>query len=97
MTHAFDLDRIAELAQLELSEEERSVLLRDMERLVCFADRLTMWELGCDEEPACPAAALRADIPFPCIPRAELLRSAATHTDQYITVPKTVTEEDCHG
>ncbi|MBE6546137.1 MAG: hypothetical protein E7668_01690 [Ruminococcaceae bacterium] len=96
MTHAFDLDRLAELAQLELSEEERSVLLRDMERLVSFADRLTMWEQDFDEEIACQAA-LRADVPFPCTPRTELLRSAPTHTDQYITVPKTVTEEDCHG
>ena len=94
MKPSFDLDRIAELARLEISQEERPVLLRDMAALVAFADTLGQVEQTDSEESAVPCDSLREDIPAPCTPRADLLSGAAQHTEQYFTVPKTVPQEE---
>ncbi len=97
MKPSFDLDRLAELARLELTAEERHAYLRDMEALVAFADTL-----GGESEPIDNTSQfhfcseLRADIPAPCTPRHELLQSSATHTEQFFTVPKTVAQEGSH-
>ena len=97
MKPSFDLDRIADLARLELTAEERPVYLRDMEALVAFADTLDRVERSsADMSPCGTYAALRAETPAPCLPRHELLQGSATHTEEYFTVPRAIAQEGSH-
>ena len=84
-----EIDRIAELCRLSVPEEKRPALLRDMEALLSFADRISEATDGCsDSAPACaPLSSLREDDPSPSMPRDELLRSAPRAEDGFVIVP----------
>ena len=90
-----DIDRLADLAKLSLSPEERERLTKDMAALIAFADRLSAVETDGDTLPVSAPRdipALREDTPAPSLPREELLRAAKTREDGYITVPRVVKE-----
>jgi aspartyl/glutamyl-tRNA(Asn/Gln) amidotransferase C subunit len=73
-----EFDRIAVLARLGLTPEERRALPEQMQEIVRFVEQLEGFEteLG-EEEPGAPSSALEAeDVPAPCLPRSRVLANA---------------------
>ncbi len=88
-----DIDRIADLAKLELTGEEKTRAAADMEELISFADRLS----GVDTAGVEPMAHIsdlfnvfREDEPASPYTREELLQNAKTRTETAIFVPKVI-------
>ncbi len=90
-TPKFDIEKIASLAMLSLSEGEKEALSRDMEEILLFASKVTALA-DADAETLCRDT-LRADEPFPSLPREELLQNAKTSRDGCITVPRVIGSE----
>lgn len=89
-----DLDQLAKLACLDISAEEREFLAKDMEAIVAFASRLPeVDELLFDKKEAKDVKQLREDLCGGCLSREELLASAHTKREGYITVPRVWKEE----
>ncbi len=90
-----ELSHIADLAKLELCEQEKEKLLRDFEDMLFFAKKIADAEHS--EETSETFSLyyidnLREDIVSPSFSREELLACAPTRTDSYITVPNIIEE-----
>lgn len=88
-----DIEKIAALACLSFSEEERQALEREMEEILSFARSLPDWraeEDGSAEE--VNVRALRGDTVAPSLSRESLLAAAPARTERYITVPRVLSE-----
>jgi aspartyl-tRNA(Asn)/glutamyl-tRNA(Gln) amidotransferase subunit C len=101
-----DVSYVAELANLELTEEERARMLKDMNSILGYIDRLNQLDTSNvepmaqvasrygelkDEIAANPFAyALRADEPRPCLPHDEALRNAPVTDGMFFKVPKVI-------
>ena len=93
MKPAFDLDKIAALSGISVSESEREALLSDMAEMVSFAERLAdggdcasaPYYLPHDE-----INVLREDIPSCSTPREALLAATSSVTGGYISVPRVI-------
>ena len=85
-----DLNHIAALARISISEEERPALLADMHALLTLASHLCEAE-GADVSSDRQATPPRSDRPEAILEEAErekLLRSAPTTAEGYISVPR---------
>ncbi len=90
-----DVERIASLARLRLTPEERETLPGEMETIIAFANRLSNVDTSGVPETAHAADlqnVLREDAVVPSFPRETLLENAPTAEDGYITVPRVVEE-----
>lgn len=84
-----DLNQLATLACLDISEEERERLAKDMEAIIAFASRLPeVDEVLFDGKDALEVTQLREDSSACCFSREDLLASAHTRREGYITVPR---------
>jgi len=103
MSHPTDLEslrRLAQLARLELSEEELSSFAPELERILEAFEVLARPTPGAARAsratPALPMPAVartREDVPVPSLERDELLASASASEDGFFVVPKTVGNE----
>ncbi len=97
-----DVSYVAELAHLELTEEERQRMLKDLNSILEYIDRLNQLDTS-DVEPMAQVAsrygegagkgfayALRDDEPLPCLPREEALRNAPVSDGTFFKVPKVI-------
>ena len=92
---AFDAERIARLARLELTEAERISLPGQLEAIIGFADALQAVDTSGVPEMTMPGGlcnVLRDDVPTPSLSREEVLASAPTQEDGFITVPRVLDE-----
>ena len=88
-----DIEKVANLARLSLTDEERRRLPEEMGEIIAFANQLS----ALDTE-GVPATAhvvpirnvFREDTPAVSFTRAEMLANAPTTDGVYLTVPKTV-------
>ena len=90
----FDVDKIANLARLELTDEEKSNLHSEMENIVNYVDMLSDLELD-DIEPTAHAVPLtnvvRDDVEKKSFPRDDMLNNApATIDEELIKVPQVI-------
>ncbi len=88
-----ELEKIAELACLTLTPEERKRLEKDMEEILAFANDLP--DLAEEQDltdAAVDVCLLRTDAPADCFPRETLLAAAHGRTEEYITVPRVLQE-----
>ena len=97
-----DVARIADLANLELTDQERQRMVKDLDSILTYIDRLNeldtkdvppMAQVTASEElTAMPAAipATREDQPRPCLPRAEAMQNAPVTDGQFFKVPKVI-------
>jgi aspartyl-tRNA(Asn)/glutamyl-tRNA(Gln) amidotransferase subunit C len=89
-----DVDYVAELAHLELTAEERTRMLKDLNSILGYIDRLN--ELDTSNVKAVAQAAsqtadaMRPDEPRPCLPREEALRNAPVSDRTFFKVPKVI-------
>jgi aspartyl-tRNA(Asn)/glutamyl-tRNA(Gln) amidotransferase subunit C len=101
-----DVSYVADLANLELTEEERARMLKDMNSILGYIDRLNQLDTTNvepmaqvasrysekkDQDQANPFAyALRADESLPCLPHEEALRNAPVTDGTFFKVPKVI-------
>ncbi len=95
-----DVLHVAELAHLELADEERGRMLKDLNSILGYIDCLN--ELNTENvEPMAQVAsrygesqgaaeAMRADEPRSCLPREEALRNAPQSDGVFFKVPKVI-------
>ncbi|HUK73842.1 MAG TPA: Asp-tRNA(Asn)/Glu-tRNA(Gln) amidotransferase subunit GatC [Candidatus Bathyarchaeia archaeon] len=95
-----DVAYVAELAHLELTAEERARMLKDLNSVLGYIDRLNELDTASVEpmaqvasrygNPQKPEGAMRADEPRPCLPRDEALRNAPQADGIFFKVPKVI-------
>ena len=89
----FDIDRVALLARLELTEEERARFGGQLETIVAYVDRIAGLELdGLDAtlHGHDAGAPLREDVPVPGLPLETVLDNAPARIDDEIRMPRVV-------
>jgi len=100
-----DVTYVADLANLELSDQERQRMLKDLNSILEYIDRLN--ELDTSDVP--PMAQIsekfvqsaatpgnpavypwREDIPLPCLPHTEAMKNAPETDGNFFKVPKVI-------
>ena len=84
-------DKLADLAMLYISEDEKEKAERDMRNIVAFADRISSFQTEeCDEDFtfAVSSEELREDLPKEGIARELILSNSHKAENGYISVPK---------
>jgi aspartyl-tRNA(Asn)/glutamyl-tRNA(Gln) amidotransferase subunit C len=99
-----DVSYVAELAHLELTAEERARMLKDLNSVLGYIDRLSELDTA-DVEPMAQVAsrygeakdetggfgyAMRADELRPCLPREEAMKNAPATDGTFFKVPKVI-------
>jgi len=97
-----DVAYVAELAHLELTEDERARMLKDLNSILGYIDRLNELDTA-NVEPMAQmasrygasdsqafAGAMRPDEPGPCLARDEALRNAPNTDGVFFKVPKVI-------
>jgi aspartyl-tRNA(Asn)/glutamyl-tRNA(Gln) amidotransferase subunit C len=90
-----DVDRIAALACLSFTEEEKETLVRDLNRILDYMAHLDAADTSAVEPLSHvlgPGNVLRDDEPGPTLPREEALRNAPARTEKFFKVPKVIGE-----
>jgi aspartyl-tRNA(Asn)/glutamyl-tRNA(Gln) amidotransferase subunit C len=98
-----DVSYVADLAHLELTEDERTRMLKDLNSILGYIDSLNELDTAnvqpmaqvagrFDEggEPSGFTYAMRADEPSPCLPHEEALRNAPVSDGVFFKVPKVI-------
>ncbi|HEX7958588.1 MAG TPA: Asp-tRNA(Asn)/Glu-tRNA(Gln) amidotransferase subunit GatC [Terriglobales bacterium] len=92
-----DVQYVADLAHLELTDDERTRMERDLNSILDYIDRLN--ELGTSNVPPMAQVAQlspivgehwREDQPRPSLERQQALRNAPQATDAFFRVPKVI-------
>ena len=99
-----DVPYVAELAHLELTDDERRRMLKDLNSILDYIDRLNQLDTS-NVEPMAQVAsrygqrtdggdafvyAMREDEPLPCLPREEAMRNAPASDGTFFKVPKVI-------
>ena len=99
-----DVSYVADLAHLDLTPEERARMLKDLNSILDYIDRLNQLDTS-NVEPMAQVAsrygerrdqadgfayAMRPDELKPCLPREEALRNAPASDGTFFTVPKVI-------
>ncbi len=101
-----DVSYVADLAHLDLTEEERARMLKDLNSILGYIDRLNQLDTS-NVEPMAQVAsrygerrekddanpfayAMRADELVPCLPHQEALRNAPATDGTFFKVPKVI-------
>lgn len=99
-----DVSYVAELANLELTPEERTRMLKDLNSILGYIDRLNELDTSSVEPMAQVASrygqrkdeadgfeyAMRPDEPRPCLPHEEALKNAPQTDGTFFKVPKVI-------
>ncbi|MEQ8767430.1 MAG: Asp-tRNA(Asn)/Glu-tRNA(Gln) amidotransferase subunit GatC [Planctomycetota bacterium] len=88
-----DIDRIAELARLDLSPDERARYGRELEGILAHFERLQSLETVDGASAFHLEAIERDDEPVDSPPRDELLRGAPSHDGEHYEVPRVIASE----
>jgi aspartyl-tRNA(Asn)/glutamyl-tRNA(Gln) amidotransferase subunit C len=101
-----DVSYVAELAHLELTLEERARMLRDLNSILAYVERLNQLDTS-NVEPMAQVAsrygvsrdaspgeafayAMRPDEPRPCLPHDEAMQNAPQTDGTFFKVPKVI-------
>jgi aspartyl-tRNA(Asn)/glutamyl-tRNA(Gln) amidotransferase subunit C len=92
-----DLERVAELAHLELKPEETPAMLRDLNAILDYVAELNELDTSgvvplaqVSELGAVAAGVLRADLPVPSLDRAAVMAQAPETDGIFFKVPKVI-------
>lgn len=90
------VERLASLAKLSFSKEEKERLVKDLERMIVFVDTLEELDLS-NVEPLIQVhdvkGRLRPDEVGETLPKEDVFRSAPSHDGTYFKVPKVIKEQ----
>lgn len=94
---AIDIDRIAALARIEISDAEKEKFAGDFRTILEFFDKIKSVDVSA-LEPCAHAFPvyniLREDVPAETLPVEALLRNAPAARDDQIVVPRVVDDEN---
>ncbi len=87
-----EIEHLARLSKLALSEEEKEQLTGEMQSILEFADKLSSLETGADPTlfTAEGRNVFREDVVAPSLPTAAILQNAPEADMECFVVPKTV-------
>jgi len=100
-----DVAYVADLANLELTDQERQRMLKDLNSILDYIDRLNELDTSdvppmaqisvrfgqVEIEPGSESAqASREDIPVPSLPHAEAMKNAPESDGEFFKVPKVI-------
>jgi aspartyl-tRNA(Asn)/glutamyl-tRNA(Gln) amidotransferase subunit C len=100
-----DVSYVADLANLELTDQERQRMLKDLNSILDYIDRLNELDTSdippmaqisakfgqSEVNPREPVApAWREDILVPCLPHAEAMKNAPESDGEFFKVPKVI-------
>lgn len=91
-----DVLYVSDLANLELTEAERGRLLRDLNSILDYIDRLNRLDttgvppMAQVSAGMAPDSAMRPDQTRPCVAREEALRNAPQTDGEFFKVPKVI-------
>ena len=92
-----DVERVAELAHLELKPEETQAMLRDLNAILDYVAELNELDTAgvvplaqVSELGDAAAGALRADLPVPSLDRAAVMAEAPETDGAFFKVPKVI-------
>ena len=99
-----DVSYVADLAHLELPDEERTRMLKDLNSILGYIDRLNELDTSNvepmeqvasrygerEEEAGGFGYAMREDQPRPCLPRDEAMKNAPATDGTFFKVPKVI-------
>jgi aspartyl-tRNA(Asn)/glutamyl-tRNA(Gln) amidotransferase subunit C len=90
-----EVEHVARLARLELSEAEKERMRRELDRILSYIDKLRA--LDTDQvEPTSHAVpmtnVMREDAPRPSFPQDEMLSNAPERSGEFFRVPKIIEE-----
>lgn len=89
-----DVEKIARLARLRLSEEEKEKHRNHLESILAYVEKLNELDTE-DVEPMCfgqrPCEVLREDRTDDSLNKDEVLRNAPAHDEDYFRSPKVIT------
>src|SRR5215468_2703485 len=99
-----DVAYIANLANLELTDQKRRRMLKDLNSILDYIDRLNELDtanvppmaqisasFGSDSDATIDRSiAARDDVPAPCLPREEALHNAPATDGEFFKVPKVI-------
>ena len=88
-----DVEKVAFLARLELSDEQVNQLTTQLSDIVGYMEKLNSIDTdGVEPQTQFISAenVFRDDVPRPCLPREEALRNAAAKTDEFFLAPKVI-------
>ena len=89
-----DVSYVADLANLELTDQERQRMLKDLNSILDYIDRLN--ELDTSNVPPMAQISgdeggyLREDKLIPCLPHAEAMKNAPETDGDFFKVPKVI-------
>ncbi len=96
-----DVAYVADLANLELTDQERQRMLKDLNSILDYIDRLN--ELDTSDVPPMAqisarlgqpkdgnATAWREDVLVPCLPHADAMKNAPESDGEFFKVPKVI-------
>ncbi len=88
-----DVERIAQLARLEFTREEKEKLTHQMNQILTYMEKLNEIDTT-NVEPLSHVIELnnvfRDDAVQPSSPRQEMLQNAPDHTEEFFKVPKVI-------
>lgn len=90
---SIDIDYLAKLARIELSENERQEMQSRLKTIIKYLEKLNTVDFSNVEAMAHPLPSYNVwedDIPEPCLTPEEVLFNAPQSRDNQIVVPKTV-------
>ena len=93
--NSINIERLADIAMLSLTEEEKQKLTADAKKLISFAEKIKDFEY--DEVKygkRGPKNVLRADKPSPCTNRESLLSGCVSTAGGFIEVPAVIGGEE---
>ena len=87
------VEHVANLARLNLTDDEKEQMIKDMEAIITFADQINGLDIG-EIEPTAHVIPInnvfRDDVIEPSMDREELLSNAPHHQNGCFSVPKIV-------
>ena len=87
------LEKLAKMARISLSDEEKQIYYRNLRSMIAYASILPK-EVpetpGAEADAFCGAEALREDVPAECLGREFLMEMAAEREEGYFSVSRTV-------
>ncbi len=88
-----DVERIAGLARLELTEAEIARLTGDLGAMLDYVKKIEALPAADEERDEAPTP-FREDVVIPSLPVAEALRASADHDEAFFRVPPVIDRED---
>jgi len=85
-----DIQKLADLARLAVSEEEKDGLVKDLEAIIGFVDQVQSRDVSATVSSVDKINIFREDVVAPIETAYNLVEAAPSHQDGFVKVPKVI-------